>query len=176
MAKWIGYHGTSASNISSIQKAGYALSDAKQWFGVGVYFFGDLPPISDGKSEARLWMLNVKHEQKWAVFRALIASEKIFDLVESAEDKELYGEIRAELFRKHCASGKDPNIFRDLAVMRQIELANVFEVVRSIVDAAKHNYPAYVMTRPQLQICVKQLNAISRNELIEHGVGNVIFN
>ncbi|MCP4110709.1 MAG: hypothetical protein GY749_35155 [Desulfobacteraceae bacterium] len=73
--KFIGYHGTKSENINNIIKNGYVLSGKKEWFGEGVYFFEDLAPLTDGFTEAKSWMLYVKHVKYWAVFQTKIESD-----------------------------------------------------------------------------------------------------
>lgn len=172
MLECFGYHGTLMSNAASILKDGYKQSGEREWFGAGVYFFGDAQYFS-GEREAMFWVLNVKGEENWAIFVAEIRSDKYFDMVNDHSDRAEFDRMRAELLKKHMSFGLLANKFTDQIVLKLLEKTNQFEVIRAFVEATKKPYIAYVMSRPQIQICVKNLEAIVSNKLVKTRTGNV---
>ena len=169
MFSCIGYHGTSPENVDSILQNGYKLSGKDAWFGSGVYFFGDLLPYFPGEREAIQWMLYYKRVETWAVIISDIRSEKCFDMLEDSSDRQSFDEIKNALFIKHVQAGKDPLYFKDNIVFKKLEDARHFEVIRALVNASKNQHIAYTVSRPQVQICVKNLAAILSSKLTKTG-------
>ncbi len=165
----IGYHGTPYKNVDAIQRNGYQFSDEHQWFGAGVYFFGTMLPLSDGIEEAKKWVLFVKKESEWAVFKSTIETNEYFDCVNNSDDRAFFDKLRKELFALHIKSGRKVEHFKDRVVFKELEKKQSFIVVRALVDATKKSYFNYVISHPQIQICVKDLIAITDNELIASG-------
>lgn len=173
--KCVGYHGTTTDKIESIQKNGYLMSSDKEWFGRGVYFFGDLKQLSiSGRREAKNWVLYVKQKQNWVIFRAKIVSKKYFDMLDE-KDRITFNEIKKELLTKHNSLGFSIKDFKDRVIFELLQKENFFEVIRVFVDAAKKDYInyGYVVMHPQVQICVKVLQAIQNNTLESQRSSNV---
>lgn len=166
MLKCVGYHGTALSNVENIKAKGYNVSHKKSWFGSGVYFFSSFAGITNGEKEAKHWMVFVNKENSWAIFRAQIETDKFIDLLQNEDDRIAYEEIRKELINRHLESGRDAGEFKDRMVFIEMEKVGV-DVVRALVDPNKKSYLSYVVSRPQVQVCVKNLDAIKKNELIK---------
>lgn len=164
-----GFHGTTPDNANSIIKNGFEPSNEKAWFGAGIYFFGSVFSIIDGKEDAKFWVLNVKKQDKWAVIRARIESYKAFDMIMNEDHKKAFTRMREELFKLHLKAGKAPDHFKDRMVFIQIERSGSYEVIRAFVDPAKKLYLSYALPRVQIQICVKQADAIKSSEIIMQG-------
>ncbi len=163
----IGYHGTHSKNIDSILKNGYRLSGEKEWFGKGVYFFQDYFPITNGFKEAISWAIYVKGFRSIAIFKSLIISNKYFDLVENIEHKELFDKIRGDLLKLHKKSGKNIDDFKDCIVFEKLSEISDIDFIRAAVDAGRNfGYYSVVIRRFQVQICVKNLRCIKKNECI----------
>jgi len=175
MLSCVGFHGTASSNVDSIIKNGYYPSDRRgAWFGKGIYFFGDLPPMTNGVLEARSWVINVTKAGSWAIFRALIESDKYVDLLENVDHKQLYDEIKRELVNIHLAAGKREEDFKERLVFTVLQQRNKIDVVRAPVDAARQSkFASYVVRRFQVQICAISATCVKANELIEEGPGHV---
>ncbi|MCX6141952.1 MAG: hypothetical protein NTZ35_01905 [Ignavibacteriales bacterium] len=158
----IGYHGTTPDVAENIKRDGYVLSDENSWLGKGVYFFGDYHNLTNGEEEAKYWLINVKNESEWVVFKAQIGSEKYIDLLENAEHRERFRKIQRELINKSFGAGQH-NKYKDNLVFKLLQEETELEVVRAIVDAAKVSYQ--VIIRFQVQICVKNLTCIKSNSV-----------
>ena len=169
MLSCIGYHGTKPENVDSILRNGYKMSKASSWFGVGIYFFGDLWPYFPGEREAIQWMLYVKNEDSWAVFVSEIESTNYFDMLGDISAREEFDEIKKELLKKHTQFGKDERYFKDNAVFELLENTKHFSVIRALVNARKSPHVGYVVSRPQVQICVKDISTIVSTKLTKTG-------
>ncbi len=165
-----GYHGTHANNIDRILKNGYKESSEKEWFGRGIYFFETLHPMVDGIEEAKSWAKYVKKHSKWAVFKATIESENYIDLLGSIVHRQMYDKIRETALQLHAEAGFDRTSFQERIIYNKLEEAKV-DFIRVLVDADKYQgYYSYTIRRPQLQVCVKNHEAIKKNELLESEV------
>ena len=168
----IGYHGTKIENVSNINENGYNISAESKWFGQGVYFFEDLPPLTYGNIEAKSWAIRAKKFYRWAVFKAIIKSEKYIDLVNNKEHKEKYSRIRDKLKEIHKRTIGDRPPFGEIIVFKKLEESADIEFIRVATDGIwDYNYPTYVIQRYQLQICVKNTRCIIKNILYEAGYG-----
>jgi len=168
--KFISYHGTASKNINNILENGYILSGKKEWFGEGIYFFEDLPPLTNGFAEAKSWAIYVKHSKQWAVFQAEIESNIFIDLLFDNEHKRLFKETRNLLLKLHKKSGKDLSQFSDRVVYSLIAREKKVELIRAPVDAEKfYGYHSPSILRFQVQICVKKSECIKKNILYKRG-------
>lgn len=165
--KCIGYHGTDKKNIGNILKNGYIISGDKEWLGKGVYFFETLSPLTYGDQEAINWAKFVKKIQKWAVFKAVIDSNKYIDLVLNIKHREIYDKIKLKLLKKHEKKGKNPLFFNDNIVYKAMEKALNIDFIRALVNAAQTGIYIKTIRRPQVQICVKNTDSIIKNELFK---------
>lgn len=164
--QFTGYHGTAAENSTGILSDGYILSRESEWFGRGVYFFETVEGISNGFDEAKNWIVYVKKIRNWAVFRAVMETDKYIDLLLDVEHKKLYDEIKREAIRLHLQAGKQIRYFRENTIY--IKMAELdIDLIRALVDAKKdYGYYSYTVRRPQVQICVKRLECLVSNGLI----------
>ena len=171
MLKCNGYHGTSQSNVASILKNGYLVSDkTNTWLGNGVYFFGDLLPLTSGFEEAKSWQLNVNNKTDWAVLVADIKSEKYIDLIEEKEHRRLFENVRRTLLQIHESAGKDRRSFRDRIIFLELWKRYSIDVIRACTEGRKNDgYFGYVIRRLQVQICVTETNCITNNRLKSQG-------
>ena len=167
--KCIGFHGTDKKNIESIKKNGYKLSSEKEWLGKGVYFFGTLRPITYGDIEAISWEKIVKGIKKWVVFKAEIVSENYIDLITNIKHKKIYDKIKEKLFEKHRQTGKNPLLFNDKIVYRQMDNIKDIDFISALVESAQSGKYIRTIRRPQVQICVKNTDSINKNELYKTG-------
>jgi hypothetical protein len=115
--QFTGYHGTPKSYVDSILKNGYTLSDNYQWFGRGIYFFGDNLPYFSGEQDAINWVLYVKEENEWAVFCATIVADKYFDMCGNTSDRVYYERLRDELLDRHRKANRRDETFSDRIVL-----------------------------------------------------------
>jgi hypothetical protein len=169
MSEIIGYHGTDQQFVDSIQKNGYSLSGKNNWFGEGVYFFCDLASISKGETEAKDWAIYVKHFNKWAIFKATIKSSKGADLVENIEMKQKFDLIKKELIDLHLKRGLQLNQFKEQIIFTKLAQEG-FDYIIAMVDGGKKDgYNSYYIRRPQIQLCVKNIKCIVKNELVKQG-------
>ncbi|MCC7430598.1 hypothetical protein IT568_07140 [bacterium] len=163
--KIIGYHGTASENVESILQNNYNLSGEKEWFGKGIYFFEDCSPLTDGFVEARDWVIHVKKFKKWAIFRAEIESKKSLDIVNDLVHKKIFKEIKEKLLSLHLESGRTKESFSDKVVFKKLELQAKFDLIRCTVNPEKSRV-SFVVSRIQIQVCVKDKNCIKKNELV----------
>jgi adenosine deaminase len=165
--KLTGYHGTNAESADDITKMGYKKSSDLEWFGSGIYFFESYDILCDGFIEARDWAKHVKKFQNWAIFEAVIESNKYIDIAFEIEHKIIYDKIKEKAILKHKAAGKNIKDFKEKAIFIEMEKLDI-DFVRALVDSKKNlGYYSYTIRRPQLQICVKNDLAIISNELVK---------
>lgn len=165
----VGYHGTDREDSENILKNGYRYSDNTAWFGSGIYFFEDLSKITDGYQEAIDWVINIKKFDHWAIFKALIKSDCCIDLIYDSDDKKYFNRMRKKLLESHIKLRRNINEFTDAVVFEKLASFKEIEVIRAFVDAARQDYPSYLVRRPQIQLCVKKRECIQKNERIEIG-------
>ncbi len=111
-------------------------------------------------------MLYVKHVKYWAVFQTKIESDIFIDLVFDNKHKKYFKEMRNLLLGLHKKSGKDLNEFSDNIVYNLIAKEKKIELIRVPVDAGKYyGYHSPVISRFQIQICVKKRECIKENIL-----------
>lgn len=161
------YHGTKAESADNISKIGYWKSKPEEWFGSGVYFFESYETLSNGFIEARDWAKFVKKFKNWAIFEAVIESDKYIDIAFEFEHKIIYDEIKETVIKKHLESGKSISDFNENIIFHEMEKLDI-DFIRALVDSKKDlGYYSYIIRRPQLQICVKNNDVIISNELIK---------
>jgi len=161
------YHGTKAESADNISKAGYKKSNSCEWFGSGIYFFETYETICNGYIEARDWAKHVKGYNSWAVFKAVVESEKYIDIAFVHEHKMLYDRIKYKALENHKKSGQDVKDFNENIIFLEMEKHDV-DFIRALVDSKKDlGYYSYIVRRPQLQICVKNEETILSNDLIK---------
>ena len=150
----VGFHGTTVKDASIILKEGFKCSDKTSWLGKGVYFFEDLKSVFDGYADAEKWCSIVKKLKSYAILRAIIKSDNVFDLVNDEHDRKRYKKIYEELYRIHLEKGYPAEAFKLYTVFNII--GESVDVIRCIVDGKKYNtIPRnYVTMIPQIQICV----------------------
>lgn len=159
------YHGTNAESADNISKIGYLKSDPSEWFGRGVYFFESYDILCDGFIEARDWAKNVKKFINWAIFEATIESDKYIDIAFNINHRKLYDRIKKTAITKHKEAGKNVRDFQEKTIFLEMEKLNI-DFIRVLVDSKKNlGYYSYTIRRPQLQVCVKNINVIINNEL-----------
>lgn len=166
----IGYHGTEKKYVENIIKNKYILSSDKEWFGAGVYFFETLPGICNGRTEARNWVLYVKRKWDYAIFKADISSENYVDLLKNISHKKKFDDIVEKLYYKHIEQGKSEKEFNLNIVFKYLEKENKIDFIRCLVNAAdkdKYKMYRYIVRRPQIQICVKNVDIIRNNKVVE---------
>ncbi|MEW6711418.1 MAG: hypothetical protein AB1403_16455 [Candidatus Riflebacteria bacterium] len=167
----VGYHGTKLESKESILENGFQLSSEKEWLGSGVYFFENLSPISDGAIEAESWVKLIRRFELWAVIETVIESDNCFDIFKNNEHRKKYFELREVLLRKHQAMKLKNEDFSDAVVFTLIAKELKVEVIRALVDGGRSpNYPSYVIKRPQLQLCVKELACIKKSRCVKEGI------
>lgn len=151
------YHGTSKTNISSIKKNGLNQSKgAKQWLGDGWYFF-ETAYMSDGFKEAKNWVIKVKQEPEWAVFKVCIKSDHFIDLLDSEEHKDLFKKIRKKAYELHNKSQVANKPFSEQVIYLKLREYMTADFIRVLVNAdnhGKYDYYSYTVIHPQVQICV----------------------
>ncbi len=153
MAKFTGYHGTSADTGQRIITNGYNLSDDNEWFGSGIYFFETTKPLFDGFSEAKAWAINVKKHTKWAILKTVIETDKYIDLVYCIKHRNLYDKFKKVAVEKHIESGNEIGSFNENIIF--IFMAKLqIDLIRAMVDASREKrFFSYIVRRPQVQIC-----------------------
>lgn len=169
MGTWQGYHGTNVAAANVIIKEGFIPSGKKEWIGSGIYFFGDLQPITSGIKEAINWARIVRKHRRWAVMSASIDNSNAFDLLSNEEHRAQFYEIETILKERHSQSGLPIRDFRQNSVFVAIAETNNYYVVRAFCDSKKAVYFAPVAIRPQVQICVKNVAAIKSCNIYKTG-------
>ena len=168
--KFTAYHGTSKNNSDSILKHNYNFSGKKEWFGSGIYFFEDLKPLCSGQEEAKNWAIYVKKYNKWAVLESEIVTDNVLDLVENINHRKIYDKIRIKAIQEHKNSGLDIKSFTDRVIFLKIAEKNGIDLIRAMVDAGKDfGYKSYVVRRPQIQICVKNVEKVIHTSVVNYG-------
>ena len=110
--------------------------------------------------EAEWWVTVCKKYASWVILGASIASDKVFDILGSEEDRRAFGRIMRKLRKKHLAAGEPEEKFNPNPAF--LTLHGKYEVIRCLVDAARqYNFPNYVIGHPQIQICVTNPECIS---------------
>lgn len=149
-----GFHGTSIENSKSILESSFQMSGESSWLGKGVYFFEDLENAFDGKANAKWWCSVCKKLRSYAILKACIASDNIFDMINDEDDKRRFEKLFVLLYDKHVSAGNPPDSFSPSVVYNVI--GKDVDAIRSMVDAKKYTNLArtYAIIRPQSQICV----------------------
>jgi hypothetical protein len=168
----LGYHGTSQEGARKIEAEGYEASGDENWLGRGVYFFGTIPDVTNGETEARAWAVYVKKCDNWAVIQVTINSEKFLDLVQNIGHRRLFEEAKRKMLEQHQRMGKAPWTFRDYIIFKYIDKKVGFEVIRAVVDAEPKEYLSNIVKRPQVQICVKATTCIKEGKILAKGRRN----
>ena len=164
-----GYHGTSEEFYEKILNNGYLKSGDNEWFGSGVYFFGDCMPITSGAKEAE-WWVRTRRYSRWVILSSIIESEKYLDIAFCSEHRRLYEQIKTELIRKHRQYGKRTKDFQLRSVFIMLSKKDV-DFIRAGVDAQRRpDYNCYVIGRYQIQICVKNIGCIKSTSLKRKGM------
>lgn len=165
-----GYHSTHRSREQAIAEHGYGPSGEEEWLGKGAYFFEDAP-FCAAKLEARGFAEKVRKIPlaEIVVFRSTINPKRLLDLAYNRRHRALYHEARDRLRLKVALEDRqEPKELDDYRVFALLDSqANSFDVVRAIVDAERigKGYQTYLVRRPQLQVCVKDNNAIRSSEV-----------
>ena len=165
------YHGTSKTHISSIKKNGLNQSKGKkQWLGDGWYFF-ETAYMSNGLKEAKNWVIKVKKEPEWAIFKVDIKSDNFIDLIDSAEHKGLFAKVREQAYKLHAASRRANKRFREQVIYLQLRKYITADFIRVMVNAdnyGKYDYHSYTVIHPQVQICVIEKNCMGKPKLYDY--------
>lgn len=167
-----GYHGTATGMAEKIEIDGYkASTDDISWLGQGVYFFRSSSGSVeiDGLNEAKSWVISVKKYHRWVIFEAKIISAKFLDLVDNIEHRKYYEIARGKMLEMYDRQKKPRNALRDFIVFKYIDEQNDFDFIRALVDAGRQEYSSFIVKRPQIQICVKQMACITENNIISRG-------
>ena len=165
------YHGTSKSNIKSIEEKGLKPSKGKrQWFGDGWYFF-ETVYMSDGFKEAKNWVIKVKKNPEWAVFKVCIKSEHFIDLIDSEEHKCLFAKVREKAHKLHKESRMADKHFREQVIYLKLREYITVDFIRVVVNAdnyGRYDYHSYTVFHPQVQICVIKESCMGKPELYDY--------
>lgn len=160
----IGYHGTNQECADKIIANGFRSTKSNGWFGPGIYFFEDFPPLDfNARNEARGWAIRVKKFGNWCVIKSKIVSNRFVDLLDERQ-RRIFTKIRDKLFALHSKNGLSANTFDDSQVyVCMAEECGDTEVIRALVnaDSVARDCWSYPVGRPQIQICVL------KNEVIQ---------
>ncbi len=173
MLKCTGYHGTTQDNVESIKANGFRLSGEKEWMGSGVYFFGDAQPLTYGKDEARSWVVSVRKQSNWAVFKVEIESDNYLDIAADKSHRALYDEIKNQLMEIH-RQREAIQTFNEQWIFTAIAKRDDLDVIRGCFNARREDgYMRKLVQHPQVQICVKKVDCIKSTTLLKEGSSNV---
>lgn len=166
-----GYHGTSLQAAESILRDEFEYSDATNWLGIGVYFWGDAKPYADGLACAR-WWVHTKHFSPWGILKSDIQSEKIFDCVHDDKCRQTFTQMKKKLLEKFGANTCTEQEYIDgiFAIIKR-----KFDVIVFFTkgDAMEHLDAAdRLIVNLQVQICVSDTKCIMRTQLLDQGDTN----
>jgi len=151
----VGYHGTDKRFAEKIKTEGYNYSSSENWFGKGVYFFKDYYTLCNGCQEAYNWARHVKKLTDIVVFKSIIESDLVLDLLSSIEDRQCFDKIKKQALKKHQEAGLGIKDFNLNVVF--IKLEEFCQVIIALVDGARfEGFHNYVVRKPQAQVCVKE--------------------
>ena len=166
----IGYHGTDGDSVREINIRGFKLlnSNPSNWLGDGVYFFQSVKDMDiDGFKEAESWAKRTAkyvNSKSYGVFEARIKSGKVFDSYGKREHRILFWKIKHRL-----ESVYKGDLLIDQRVYLILREKYSFELFRILADGRKIKYPSYTIERPQVIICIKNLECIKEKKLIKQG-------
>lgn len=160
-----GYHSTSEEigNDILIQKR-FIDSDETNWLGRGVYFWGDCD-IFNGFDASIWWITKIKRLTKYIILKVEIQSDKYLDLIDNITHKRIFGNIKNELIEKHFQSGRNEIDFKEYLIFKFIDQKYNYDFIYAFTHGSDSRYRKIgfnlnVVTRPQIQICVKKQDCI----------------
>jgi len=166
-----GFHGTSQELSQSIIQQGFKSSGCSEWFGEGVYFFETYSTLTDGFIEARDWARIVKGFSRWSVIFSTIKTIDYIDLVDNIEHKKIYDRIKEKMLEIHAKSGQNIDNFTETTIFLEMQRSLDVDVIRCLVDSMKNRgYYSFVVRRPQVQVCVKNVQCIFGISIYREGV------
>ena len=170
MQTFTGYHGTRLDLAHRILREGFSPSTGEaDWLGHGIYFFEDIPSIANGLQEAKGWAIKVRKYTRWAVIKAEIECKTVLDLVSDQNSKRHFEVVRQKMLAQHRKYTRDKE-FHESVIFSAIDRATSFDCVRSLVDGGRMEYTGYVVRRPQIQLCVKDIACIRQIWIEERSV------
>lgn len=165
-----GYHGTDTETSDVILRKGWTPSrDKNSWYGMGVYFFGDYPPLSNGFSDAKAWATRARKYKKWVVLKSTIESTNFIDFADF-EERILYFKIAKKLLHLHKQSGKKIDEFDDKIVINHLFQRKQFDFIRLFIDKSiDMGYNSYIIDWMQVYILVKNPDCIKDTIILTTG-------
>ncbi len=149
------------------------------YFFQGIDIFQKHAIMDNPKIEAKRWVVNVKNEKYWAIFKAEIETDFYFDLIENVKHKRIFSKLRDSILEQYEKEKKSvgwiPLEFSDKIVYNHIYKTmkrnnKKLDLIRAIVTADKYKgYHSYTVLRLQAQVCVKNINCIKQNSVIALG-------
>jgi len=131
--------------------------------GAGIYFFEDAD-FCNALEEAICFCQFVRYLEKEdiIVFKALIESDKVLDLVSNIEHRKIFDEAKNKIKLILKFSSKTDKKIEDYRIFNLLDRDKTFEVIRVIIEAAREEeeHFSYLVRRPQVQICVKESKTI----------------
>ncbi len=167
-----GYHSTSEECGEIILSQGKFIdSDETNWLGKGIYFWGDCD-IFNGLSESIWWAQKFKRLSKYIIIKVEIESDKFLNLVDNKNHKRKFGLIKEKLIEKHIEAGRNAVDFKEYLIFKFIDKRYRYDFIYAITHGSDSGYRKVgfnfnIVTRPQLQICVKKHNCIISIERME---------
>lgn len=139
-------------------------SSEKNWLGKGIYFWGS-SDICNGFDEAQWWAVKYKKFTKYLIIEVEIDSNNFLDLIDNEEHKSKFGIIKDRFIEKHIEAGKNVQDFEEYLIFKIIDNEFDFDFIIAFTHGSDFRYRKIgfnfnVVTRPQIQICVKKHNCI----------------
>lgn len=163
--KKIGYHSTSEEKgIKILAQKKFLESNEKNWLGRGIYLWGS-SDICNGFDEAQWWSKEYKKFSNYLVIEVEIDSNNFLDLIDNEEHKRKFGIIKRKFIEKHIEAGKNVQDFEEYLIFKVIDNKFGFDFIIAFIHGSDFRYRKIgfnlnVVTRPQIQICVKRQNCI----------------
>ena len=127
--------------------------------------------MSDGYTEAKNWVIKIKKEPEWAVFKVCIKSEHFIDLIDSEKHKRLFVKVREKAYKLHTASRMANKRFKEQVIYLKLRECMTADFIRVLVNAdkyGKYDYHSYTVIHPQVQICVIKASCMGKPELYDY--------
>jgi hypothetical protein len=135
---------------------------------LGSIFFETVESITDGPYEAKSWAIHVKKKTKWAIIRAILEPNNVFDPPSNITQRKNLRKFTEIAKKKYLEEKETLDDFEEWRIYYILDRETDYDLIRALVDAQKDmSYSSHNVNRPQIQLCVKDITKITSVDIHE---------